>query len=236
MVTIYTITYNEELMIEFFINHYRKKFPGCEIVVFDNYSTDKTVEIAKKNNCKIEYFDSNNQISEGKYLEIKNNCWKNSNTDWVLVCDCDELVSIDENMLKNEIRSNSTIINFEGYDMINLNNNDIIDLYSIKSGVRTEYYDKNVLFNKKKINEINYSPGCHKCAPSGKIVYSKERYKLFHFKYLSEKYLIDRYKLFNSRLSEENKKFKWGVHYNKQENEIKKLFNDLKNKCKIIYK
>jgi glycosyltransferase involved in cell wall biosynthesis len=48
MVTIYTITYNEELMIEFFINHYRKKFPGCEIVVFDNYSTDKTVEIAKK--------------------------------------------------------------------------------------------------------------------------------------------------------------------------------------------
>lgn len=236
MVTIYTITYNEELMIEFFINHYRKRFPGCEIVVIDNYSTDKTVEIAKKNNCKIEYFDSNNQISEKKYLEIKNHCWKNSKTDWVIVCDCDELANIDENILKNEALSNTTIVNFEGYDMVNLNDNDIIDLHNIKNGIRAKLYDKNILFNKKKITEINYSPGCHNCNPSGEIKYSKESYKLFHFKYISENYLINRYRLFNSRLSEENKKNKWGTHYNKQEQEIKKIFNDLKNKCEIIYK
>jgi hypothetical protein len=233
MLTIYTITYNEELMIEFFINHYREKFPNCKIVIYDNYSTDNTVNIAKKYNCDIKYFDSNNQISETKYLEIKNNCWKESTTDWVIVCDCDELVNISQDKLKIEELKGSTIINFEGYDMINLSKD--IDLYKIKNGVRNKMYDKRILFNKKNINEINYEAGCHTCNPIGDVLYSKEVYKLFHYKYLSEDYLISRYKLFSSRLSEENKKNKWGTHYIKQENEIRNNFKDLKNKSQIVH-
>lgn len=232
MVTIYTVTYNEELMIEFFINHYRKRFPGCEIVVFDNYSTDRTIEIAKKNNCKIEYFDSNNQISERRYLEIKNHCWKNSKTDWVIVCDCDELILINEPMLKYESLNGSTIINSEGYDMININKN--VNLANIKNGVRNKMCDKNILFNKEYIKEINYFPGCHNCEPTGNIKYSKEPYRLLHYKWLSEDYLIKRYKLFSSRLSEENKRLKLGLHYNKEEKEIKKIFKELKSRCSIV--
>jgi len=34
--TIYTITYNEELMLPYFIRHYRLRFPNCKIVVYDN--------------------------------------------------------------------------------------------------------------------------------------------------------------------------------------------------------
>lgn len=233
MLTIYTITYNEELMIKFFINHYREKFPNCKIVIYDNYSTDNTVNIAKKYNCDIKYFDSNNQISETKYLEIKNNCWKESTTDWVIVCDCDELVNISQDKLKIEELKGSTIINFEGYDMINLSKD--TDLYKIKNGVRNKMYDKRILFNKKNINEINYEAGCHTCNPIGDVLYSKEVYKLFHYKYLSEDYLISRYKLFSSRLSEENKKNKWGTHYIKQENEIRNNFKDLKNKSQIVH-
>ena len=73
MVTIYTLTYNEEAMIEFFINHYRKRFPNCQINIFDNYSTDETIKIAKKNDCNVIMYDTKNKIQDNKYLEIKNN-------------------------------------------------------------------------------------------------------------------------------------------------------------------
>ena len=52
-ITIYTLAYNEALIIQFIIDFYRKRFPDCHIVVYDNKSTDNTVEIAKNNNCEI---------------------------------------------------------------------------------------------------------------------------------------------------------------------------------------
>ena len=71
-ITIYTVAYNEELMLPFFIKHYRTLFPECHIVVYDNQSTDRTVEIAKESNCEVIQYDTDNKISDRKYLEIKN--------------------------------------------------------------------------------------------------------------------------------------------------------------------
>ena len=48
-ITVYTIAYNEELMIPHFIAHYRKQFPNCKIVVFDNESTDNTIKVDDTN-------------------------------------------------------------------------------------------------------------------------------------------------------------------------------------------
>ena len=238
MITIYTLTYNEEALIEFFINHYRKRFPNCQINVFDNYSTDKTVEITKKNDCNVIMYDTNNKLSDNKYLEIKNNCWKESSTDWVIVCDCDELLDITEEELIQEDNKGTTIISTEAYDMINTSKDkNIINLNEISKGVRENLYDKKIMFKSKLINEINYHHGCHSDSPNGKIVLSHKKYKLFHYKYISENYVIDRYKLFNERLSEDNKKYGWGTHYSQNESQIRKKFDDLRNKSeKIIEK
>jgi glycosyltransferase involved in cell wall biosynthesis len=46
--TVFTITYNEELMLPYFVNHYRSRFTNCKIVVYDNESIDKTVDIAER--------------------------------------------------------------------------------------------------------------------------------------------------------------------------------------------
>ena len=70
MITIYTITYNEEKLIKFFINHYRERFPNCEINIFDNYSTDRTTEIAKELNCNVIFYDTNDKLSDSEYLKI----------------------------------------------------------------------------------------------------------------------------------------------------------------------
>jgi len=233
MVTVYTLTYNEETTIQFFINHYRKNFPNCEINIYDNYSNDKTVEIGEKNNCNIIMYDTDNKLNDEKYLEIKNNVWKDSKTDWVIVCDCDELIEINESQLINEESHLINIIKPIGYSL--MNNSELVDLDNMKFGFIDPGFDKCILFNKKFIKEINYSVGSHTCSPTTythPIKYNKNSYRLLHYKYLSPEFTINRHKMFGERLSEINKKNGWGIHYNFSSESIIQYYKD-KQKTKI---
>ena len=224
LVTVYCICFNEEVILPFFIKHYRKCFPNCKIVVYDNESTDNSVKIALEADCEVISYNTNNQLSDNKYLEIKNNCWKNVNTPWVLVCDCDEWLCINENQLKSEQEKGATLISSEGYNMCNKEN--LTDLQEIKYGIRSTQYDKILCFNRKQISQINYSPGGHSVNPVGKIVYSENKYIMKHIKFFDEDYMVIRYKLFAERMSEANIKNGWGFQYTSSEEIIRK---DYKN-------
>lgn len=230
--TIYTITYNEEVFIQYFIDHYRSKFPGCDIVIYDNMSTDNTVKIANENNCNVISFDTNDKFMDSKHLQIKNNCWKNSKNQWALICDADELVQISLEELIEEDRLGSTIIKFEGYNMVNLEENN--NFKNMTNGARAIQYDKNYLFNTKLLTDINYSPGCHSADPKGTIKYSDNVYKACHFKWLNKEYVINRYRLCADRLSEENKKNQWGYHYFWSDEKIIDYMNNIKLNSKKI--
>jgi FkbM family methyltransferase len=222
MITVYTIAYNEEVFIEFMIDHYRYKFPGCHIVVYDNMSTDRTVELARINGCEVISYDTNNQISDSKYLEIKNNCWKTAKTDWVLVCDMDELLNINYEQLKTEDAKGVTIIKSEAYNMVNMEDN--YDLANIKYGSRCNPYDKSYLFKKSVISEINYTHGCHKAKPIGTIKYSDTPYILYHYKCINPDFMVNRYIEYNKRLSDDNKKHGWGNHYSQSPEVVRDTF------------
>ena len=231
MVTIYTITYNEETTIEFFITHYRKNFPNCEINFYDNYSTDSTIDIIKKHRCNIIPYNTNNKLDDETYLEIKNNVWKNSKTDWVIVCDCDELIEINESQLINEEIELTNIIKPIGYSL--MNNDDIIDIKNMKYGFRDIGFDKCILFNKKFIKEINYSVGAHSCSPityNNNLKYNNNIYRLLHYKYLSPTYTVNRHRMFNERLSENNKQKRWGIHYGFSSESIIEYYKEKKSK------
>jgi len=213
MIEIFTICYNEEIILQKFIDHYRTRFPNCEITIYDNMSTDNSRQIAIKNGCKIIDYDSNNEIRDDLYLEIKNNCWKEASTDWVLIVDTDEFIYISEEQLKKEESLDTTLISFEGWNLITmLDNPDIIDL-DLKWGSRASQYDKSYLFNKKFIKEINYSAGCHGCSPKGKVKYSETKYLMCHWKALGLNYMINRHAEFGKRMSKQNLDKGWGVHY-----------------------
>ena len=222
MITIYTLTYNEELLIQFMIDHYRIRFPGCRIVFFDNISTDNTVKIALANNCEVIPFDTGGQFQDRRHMEIKNSCWKDAKTDWVLVCDLDELLDINEAQLNKEEASSISIIRTECYDMINLEDN--LDIAEMKYGVISELPGKFCLFNKKLMSEINYGPGCHTCSPVGIITYSKTVYKLYHYNSISENLTIKKFRLYRARLSPENLKNGWGIHYLMTPKQIREEF------------
>ena len=221
MVHIYAIAYNEEVLLEKMINHYRSKFPNCSITIYDNQSTDRTREIAESLGCTVIEYNSNNEIRDDLYLKIKNNCWKNQTERWAVVCDVDELIYINEQELLQEQQEGSTIIRFEAYNMISLNQDpNAIDI-NLTVGWRFPFYDKFYLFDTFNIQEINYEAGCHSANPVGHINHSKNVYLMCHFKGIGLNYLLNRYKMYKSRLSEINKKYSWGVEYNNSEDQIK---------------
>lgn len=232
MLTVYTISYNEEVMLPHFIKWYRDRFPLCKIIVYDNQSTDNTKEIALKFNCEVIDYDTNNTLDDNKYLEIKNNCWKNANTDWVFVGDVDEHIDITQKQLKSEEMLGNTIITSFGYNMVNLQEN--LDIENMNYGCYSEDYSKNVIFNKKHIQEIYYNPGCHISNPTGVVKYSLEQYVLYHKRYVNIDYLTKKYEIYSKRFSEDNIKYNWGVQYNQKRKEITEDFEKHRNNCVYI--
>ncbi len=82
MISIFTITYNEEVILPYFIKWYRERFPNCKIVVYDNESTDGTKNICL-NTPNLQYipYYTGNKLSDSTYLKIK----KKGNMDYSLM-------------------------------------------------------------------------------------------------------------------------------------------------------
>ena len=77
-------TYNSEQFLERVLNSV-KEFD--EIVVCDMYSTDRTIEIARKFDCKIVYHKKTDFCEPARNFAIHSATY-----DWVLVVDSDEIV------------------------------------------------------------------------------------------------------------------------------------------------
>jgi len=193
-------------------------------------SIDNTAAIAISNGCEVVPFDTNNTISDRKYLQIKDNAWK---TDWVLVCDMDELLDINEEQLKKEESLGYSIIKSEGYNMVNMEDN--FDLPGVKHGFRFDPYDKYYLFNKKFIKEINYQAGCHWANPIGDVKLSETGYRAYHYTFINADVSVKKYAQYAKRLSAENLKIGWGTQYLNSEKLIRDQFADVrKQETKIL--
>lgn len=213
-VDVFAICYNEEFLLPRFIEHYQKVF-GAAITIFDNYSTDRSREIAAELGCNVRLYDSGNQVRDDIYLKIKNNCWKYSKADWVIVCDIDEFLEVDFDITPY------TLIGTLGYDIVSA------DLHS-RFGVYNWMMNKYVMFRPNKMRNINYQPGCHKCSPDGEVVPSKEFAKLLHRKYISPEYVYNKHLACQERLSDINKKYGWGTQY------MDVSMEDIKTKFEVL--
>lgn len=228
-ITIYTVTYNEELLIQLMIDHYRSRFPNCHIVVYDNQSTDRTVEIAKANGCEIRWYDSGGQVNDQMLWETKNNCWRDAKTDWVIVCDLDEMLDINAQQLQYEHSIGTTKIKCECWHMVNLKDN--LDVRNIKYGCRNPndtVYDKDLMFNKSLVN-INYiNNDCHFTNSTG-VIRNSLPYKMYHYKYVNPDVFVNKQKVSASRLSEINKKNGWGAQCLRDESSLRAEFQQARD-------
>lgn len=227
MITIYLLTYNEEVLLPFTTSFYRSRFPDARIVLYDNESTDRTTEIASDLNLEVIPYYTNKKLMDKMFHQIKNTCYSVAETSWVLVSDIDELLDINQYQLDQEISVGNTIIQSTGYDMVNLE--DVPDPNLITHGVRNKIYDKKLLFDHDKVS-INYEIGAHRAVPKGVVQYSKP-YPLYHYKYLSPEYLIDKYAGYRSRLSQENKDNNWGGQCLDSDDSIRGHFKTLREQA-----
>jgi len=235
MITIHFVSYNEEVRLQFMLDHYKSRFPTCHFVVYDNFSTDETVNIALRNNCEIIPYNTDNTHNDELLRNLKNNCWKTAKTDWVLVCDPDELFDVNEDDLKYEESVGTTIIRATGYNMVNMSEDPCdCELNNIKYGMRSLPHDKMFIFNKKHIKEINFNHGSHVASPAGDIKFNSKQYNMYHYHFINTDFIYNRYQATNDRLAEINKKMGWGIHCSLNLEELNKKINNIRlNAIKI---
>jgi len=233
------LSWNEEKILPFTLDYYSA---FCEkIFVYDNMSTDSSDSIYLNYPNVIVYkWDSDNTIDDLKYIEIKSNEYKKSRdlgADWVIVCDCDEIL-YHPNLLDKLSEFKNQGIDMpliQGHDMVSeefpkYDGRLITEI--IKEG--SDVYEpmcKNIIFNPKK--EVNYGFGAHNNKCLDCIKSETPELKLLHYKFLSLNYVLDRYRTLNDRLSDFNKKNKLGSHYT-DTNAITYHKDLIENKIKII--
>ena len=211
-IDVFAICYNEEVMLPYFIRHYSQF--ASNITIFDNHSTDGTREILDRNRwISVCSYDSNNEIRDDIYLKIKNNCWKHSIADWVIVCDIDELVYFFKPLQNLE---NFTVVMPDWFEMVS----DVLpigeqQIYNqIHEGVCHGQTSKCIMFRPQALREINYDPGAHGINPVGdaRVLHTSDA-GILHYKYISPDYVARRHQEFGKRLSQVNRQNKWGVQY-----------------------
>ena len=94
-IELYTVGWNEEFQLPFAIEYW-KRFISDEtdfkVIYYDNMSTDKSLEILSQYDwIEVRQFDSKNEMNEDFQTIIRNNCWKGSDADWVMMVDVDEV-------------------------------------------------------------------------------------------------------------------------------------------------
>lgn len=194
-INIFLLCYNESVLLPHTVKHYKKYLPSCTITIYDNMSTDNSVEIAKLLGCNVISWDSDNIINDYKYRYIKNNCWKNIDKGWIIMADMDEWLCITEDLLIKEQEQGTTILSIKGIDMIGesqtLDLNDIC-LNDIKKYVDNNDENKQLCFNKDYISEMNYILGAHWSEPIGIVKYSTKFYYNKHMCNLGLPFIINK--------------------------------------------
>jgi glycosyltransferase involved in cell wall biosynthesis len=226
---VFTLTYNESHFVKNFLASYKD---AERIVVYDNESSDNTVDLLKQDKrVEVRKNDSKGEIRDDLYLEIKNNCWKEARgyADWVIIVDFDEIFTraiepdtFDLNL--NDLGYFHEMVDIiipYGYMIYDTNMPMFQDFNPLKkplSGVYDVNSEKPCCFRPERIQEINFAPGCHSANPVcvnglAPLNHCYPEFKLLHFKYVNIEVYFKRLDQYNKRMSQYNIDHGYGVHY-----------------------
>ncbi len=228
MLTIVTLTKNEETILPYFFRHYQDV--ADLFVVYDNQSTDRTREIIKAQpKAWLRDYDTHGEMNDLIHKEIKNEAYKTLPGDWFIVVDADEFLYSEEG-LKTTLegyykRDDIVVPKVHGYSMaghgvpVDDGKTQLTEL--IRDGALDGYYDKNCIFHKSV--DIRYFIGAHWCTPEWRagfvseqtlsdtpVYFSASPLKLLHYKWLSLDYAMKRMAATAKTLSKINRDEGWG--------------------------
>jgi glycosyltransferase involved in cell wall biosynthesis len=219
----FILAHNEERIMPYLMRHYNQ---FAEVVILENNSTDRTVKIAKSMGARVWEQHVPDEINDQWYLDLKDNCWKASRADWVIVGDADEFVWHPE-IVRILSETKATIFKpvfFEMFtDTFPTTEGQIYD--EVKTGVPGGA--KMNIFRPSAIKSINYGGGCHDARPEGMVIMDdSSEIRTLHMRFLSLQYVLNRTALAAKRMSEFNLRTGLGFHYLWSESQVRSHFND----------
>ncbi len=227
----YGICWNEAAWLPYFFRHYDRWVE--RYVVFDNGSDDSSLKILNEQpRVDLRTFAAVNESIVETAQQLKSTAWKESRgqADLVLICDVDELVWHPHlvEFLESSRAEGKTIFQPSGWQMVHdrfpTTPGQAYD--EVRQGFRCTDYDKPCLFDPNRIQEINYSPGCHFAEPTGEVAWCRdESLRLLHFKYLGVPYVTNRYAALHARLGSRDRTERWGAQYAQSAAEIHAQFD-----------
>ena len=234
---VYTTCYNESTILPFFLKYYFSF--ADEIVVYDNSSTDNSVEIVNSyENTRVVRYNTGG-IRDDILLVMKNNIWKEARArfDFVIMVDTDEFIYYPDmkKLLRYCKKTGKTIMKPTGFNMVSekLPRYDLPITDQVRNGVYEWHENKCCVFDPNKIREINYTVGAHKCVPRGRVRWFRSPdLKLLHYKYLSKETYLRRIK--DSRQSDVNRKNNWGAYLDYPEQHHIDLYDSLLAKAERV--
>lgn len=187
--------------------------------------------------CRVKQFATGGQLQDQAYVEVKSNCWKESEADWVIIVDLDEWLEIRSIDLDVYEAAGVSIVAAHGTLLVW--ENDTADLNEPPSKANHpdgSYYNKACLFDRREITAFDVGIGAHtldKCA--GQVNWLHDAKVplppplLYHVKYFSQAHLMERHRKYNIRLSKLNKEKRWGWQYlDEARKDIPQRFIDLR--------
>lgn len=238
-INIHIIAYNEEIMLPFTIAHYKRMFGDPRIIVHDNYSTDRTVEIATEHGCTVIPFKTEG-MNDTIQSEIKSTAAMSDSItqscDWVLCIDADEECFINSADLDDLEARGINAVQFQGWNIFD----EVETPWNVKipKGVLDIGYAKPVLLRTGVFERIRFAAGAHsislKAKEGQKTNFSISEYKLLHFKHWSCDWNIRRSAELGARQSKDNLAKRHSFHFSLPKSTHEGYFNDNFNRREII--
>jgi glycosyltransferase involved in cell wall biosynthesis len=219
---VFMLCYNEELLLPFTLDYYSEY--AERIFVWDNMSTDSSVEICKRySNVSVEHFDTGGLVKDKVFQYIKNNAWKKARGKalYVGVIDTDEIIYYREGLdmlIDQAYEAKAGIVKqTKAYTVYSANITRSADEFLLSptntsllcgpSGGKVSIFSP-------ELREINYKPGAHRLRPKGKNLTEFVGGLWFHYSHvLGAEVMAKKYEDRLSRLSYQNKRHDWGSHY-----------------------
>lgn len=225
----YIITWNREDTIHLTLKYY---LALGKVVLFDNFSDDRTREIAESMGADVRLFGQAGVLDDAVYLDIKNHCWKRSTADWVIVVDDDEILWHPNLVMELERAkaTGHTVIHPQGFGIFS-ETMPKEDWTELLTGLEDNNYSKLCCFS-PHISDINYVYGCHEARPQGSIIVVYKGLYLLHYRAVGgANRLIRRHKEYEPRRQRSRINMRWdlGSHYRAtvdNPEETKRWFSD----------
>jgi glycosyltransferase involved in cell wall biosynthesis len=219
-IDLYTTCWNDASMLPFFFRHYDPLVQ--RYLVFDDGSTDGSLELLAAN-AKVEirpFVRSHAKSFVLSEQSLSNSCWKDSRgqADWVMVLDLDEHL-FHPNLLDYLERARHetiTAVPALGFQMIT-ERFPLPDEWLARAhtcGTPWVQMCKISLFDPNRIEEINFSPGRHRAAPTGEVrIPRRDELLNLHYKYLGFNYTVARHRQLLRGLGPGDAAVGWGHKY-----------------------